>query len=74
MTAKEEIKLRQDYYQRKRGDLAVERLALSRKIEEIDKMLAACETAIEVNTMTLKDIDTQAAIDAAKEKSECQSS
>jgi len=66
MIAKEEAQKRQDGFQRARGELAHERLSLTRRIEEIDKQLTAYEGAIEANSLALKDMDTEAAIAAAK--------
>lgn len=67
MTAREQIKDRKNQYQREAEKLALERLKLSRRIEEIDKALAQYETAILVNDAALRDLDTEAAIAAAKE-------
>lgn len=66
MTIKEEITKRQEFYLRHRGELAYGRLQLTRKLDEYDKALATCEAAIEVNAAALKDLDTEAAIEAAK--------
>ena len=66
MIAKEEAQKRQDTFQRACGELAHERLSLTRRIEEIDKQLIALEGASEANSLALKDMDTEAAIAAAK--------
>jgi len=64
--AKEEAQKRQDTFQQRRRELALERLFLTRKTEDIDKELAALDMAIGVNSLALKDMDTEAAIAAAK--------
>jgi len=64
--AKEEAQKRQDSFQQRRRELALERLSLTRKTEEIDKELAALDMAIGVNSLALKDMDTEAAIAAAR--------
>ena len=66
MIAKEEAQKRQDTFQQRLKDLALERLSLTRKTEDIDKELAALDMAIGVNSLALKDMDTEAAIAAAK--------
>ena len=66
MIAKEEAQKRQDTFQQRRRELALERLFLTRKTEDIDKELAALDMAIGVNSLALKDMDTEAAIAAAK--------
>ena len=66
MIAKEEAQKRQDTFQQRCRELALERLFLTRKIEDIDKELAALDMAIGVNSLALKDMDTEAAIAAAK--------
>ena len=49
-----------------RGELAYERLSSTRRIEDIDKQLAMFDVAIQVNSLVLKDLDTEAAIVKAK--------
>ena len=66
MIAKEEAQKRQDSFQQRRRELALERLSLTRKTEEIDKELAALDMAIGVNSLALKDMDTEAAIATAR--------
>jgi len=66
MIAKEEVQKRQDTFLQRRRELALERLSLTRKIEDIDKELAFLDTAIGLSSLTLKDMDTEAAIAAAK--------
>ena len=66
MIAKEEVQKRQDTFLQRRRELALERLSLTRKIEDIDKELGVLETAIGISSLTLKDMDTEAAIAAAK--------
>ena len=51
------------------GVLAYEHLQLSRRIKEIEAELGQLEGAQVANTMTKKDLDTEAAIAAAKENS-----
>ena len=66
MIAKEETQKRQDGFQQACRELAYERLSLTRRIEEIDKQLIALEGASEANSLALKDMDTEAAIAAAR--------
>jgi len=66
MIAKEGAQKRQDGFQQKCRELAYERLSLTRKIEEIDKQLTAYEGASEATSLALKDMETEAAIAAAK--------
>lgn len=66
MTAKEEIQKRQGIFLQKSRELAFERLVLTRRIEDIDKQLVLCETATTTNSLTLKDLDTEAAIATTK--------
>ena len=49
------------------GALACEHLQLSRRIEAIDAEMGQLEGARVANAMTKKDLDTEAAIAAAKE-------
>ena len=65
MNTKDEIGKRQEFYKRRQGELAIERLGLSQRIEEIDKELAGYATAQEVNALALRDLDTESAIAAA---------
>ena len=62
------------YYRQRIGELSYERLKLTRQVEQIDKTIGAYEGALEAAEQAKRDADTQAAINAAKEKSECQSS
>ena len=66
MIAREEAQKWQDGFQQRCRELAYERLSLTRRIEEIDKQLTALEGAGEANSLALKDMDTEAAIAAAK--------
>ena len=66
MNTKDEITKRQEVYQMRRGELALERLALTRRIEEIDRDLATYEAAVQANAQALKDLGTEAVIAAAK--------
>jgi prefoldin subunit 5 len=60
-------KERVEFYNRRLGELALERLKLSRRIEELDKQMAAYEAAAETADGIRRDLDTEAAIAAAKE-------
>ena len=66
MIAKEEAQKRQDSFLQRRKDLALDRLSLTRKIEEIDKEMGILEAAGGINSLALKDMDTEAAIAAVK--------
>lgn len=48
--------------------LAYERLQLTRRIEQIDSTIAALEAAIEAGDQTRRDIETAAAIEAARQE------
>lgn len=61
-------KERADFYQKRLGELALERVKLSLKIEELDRQMAAYEAAAEAADGIRRDQDTEAAIAAAKEK------
>lgn len=66
MIAKEEAQKRQETFLQRRRELALDRLSLTRKIEEIDKEMGILEAAGGINSLALKDMDTEAAIAAAK--------
>lgn len=68
MVAVEQIKERQAKYQAKMHSLAYERLQLTRRIEAIDGTIAALEAAIEASDQTRRDIETEAAIEAARQE------
>ena len=57
---------RQALYSTRLGQLAYERLGLSRRIEEIDREIGLLEAANTANNLTRRDLDTQAAIEAAQ--------
>ena len=63
---KDSVSTRQSKYAVQMGKLAYERLQLLRRMEEIDKLLSQLEGAQAENVQTLKDINTQEAIDKAK--------
>ena len=67
MTAREQIAKRKTDYQRETERLALERVQLWRRIEEIDKTMGKYDAAIQVCDVVLRDLDTEAAIVAAKE-------
>jgi prefoldin subunit 5 len=60
-------KERVEFYQKRLGELALERLKLSRRLEELDRQMAAYEAAAETADGIRRDLDTQAAVAAAKE-------
>ena len=66
MTVKERV----EFYQKRLCDLAMERLKLTRRVEEIDRQMAAYEAAVEAADGIRRDQDTQAAITAAKENTD----
>jgi len=61
-------KERVDFYQKRLGELALERIKLTRRLEELDRQMAAYEAAAEAADGIRRDQDTEAAIAAAKEK------
>ena len=61
-------KERVEFYNRRLGELALERLKLTRRLEELDTQMAAYEAAAETADGIRRDLDTEAAIAAAKEK------
>jgi prefoldin subunit 5 len=50
--------------------LAYKRLTLSTQIDEIDKAIATLEAMARADEQTTKDLETQAAVDAAKATAE----
>ena len=60
-------KERVEFYNRRLGELALERLKLTRRLEELDTQMAAYEAAAETADGIRRDLDTEAAIAAAKE-------
>ena len=60
-------KERVEFYQKRLGELALERLKLSRRLEELDRQMAAYEAAAETADGIRRDLDTEAAVSAAKE-------
>jgi hypothetical protein len=63
---KEVVINRQSQYTVQIGKLAFERLQLMRRVDEIDTLIPQLEGAQTENTQSLKDIQTQEAIDKAK--------
>jgi prefoldin subunit 5 len=61
-------KERVDFYQKRLGELALERVKLTRRLDELDRQMAAYEAATEAADSIRRDQDTEAAIAAAKEK------
>ena len=60
-------KERVEFYQKRLGELALERLKLTRRLDELDKQMAAYEAAAETADGIRRDLDTEAAVAAAKE-------
>ena len=60
-------KERVEFYQKRLGELALERLKLPRRLEELDRQMAAYEAAAETADGIRRDLDTEAAVAAAKE-------
>ena len=60
-------KERVEFYQKRLGELALERLKLTRRLDELDRQMAAYEAAAETADGIRRDLDTEAAIAAAKE-------
>ena len=59
---------RQAQVETRLGMLAYTRLGLMRQVEEIDKMIATLEAITQVNGQVKKDLETEAAIEAAKDE------
>jgi len=59
---------RQAQVETRLGILAYTRLGLMRQVEEIDKMIATLEAITQVNGQVKKDLETEAAIEAAKDE------
>ena len=59
---------RQAQVETRLGMLAYTRLGLMRQVEEIDKVIATLETMVQVNGQVKKDLETEAAIEAAKDE------
>jgi len=60
------LKSRQTILNNRLRELAYERLQLTRRVEEIDDELALLQGASLSNTMTEKDIQTEATVEEAK--------
>jgi len=60
------LKSRQTILNNRLRELAYERLQLTRRVEEIDDELAMLQGASLSNTMTEKDIQTEATVEEAK--------
>ena len=60
------LKSRQTILNNRLRELAYERLQLTRRVEEIDDELAMLQGASVSNTMTEKDIQTEATVEEAK--------
>lgn len=60
-------KERVEFYQKRLGELALERLKLTRRLDELDRQMAAYEAAAETADGIRRDLDTEAAVAAAKE-------
>ncbi|MDD5081769.1 MAG: hypothetical protein PHU08_00205 [Dehalococcoidales bacterium] len=65
---KDSVSTRQSQYTVQIGKLAYERLQLMRRVDEIDKLISQLEGAQSENTQSLKDIQTQEAIDKAQKE------
>lgn len=66
---------RLDFYRKRVGELAYQRLLLTRQLEQLDRQIASYEAAIEAADQIRRDIETEAAVQAAKETEKtCQSS
>ena len=63
---KDNVTKRQAQTEQEMGKVALERVRLTQRIEELDKILMAMQAVAQANTFTLKDLDTEAAIEAAK--------
>lgn len=63
---KEGLTNRQAQTEQQLGKLALERVQLAHRIEELDKNIFAMQVVVQANSLALKDLDTEAAIEAAK--------
>lgn len=59
---------RLEFYRKRLGELAYERLKVARQLEQIDKQVAAYEAALEAAEQIRRNAETEAAIAAAKEQ------
>ena len=66
MNARDEIQKRREGWERSLSSLAYQRLQKTREIEEIDEKISGLEGAIQAARAALADMDTEAAIAAAK--------
>jgi len=61
---------RAEFYVKRIGELAYERLKVTRELEQLDKQIAAYEAAWEAADQIRRDQDTEAAVKAAKENTD----
>jgi uncharacterized coiled-coil DUF342 family protein len=66
MNARDEIQKRREGWERSLSSLAYQRLQKTREIDEIDEKISGLEGAIQAARAALADMDTEAAIAAAK--------
>ena len=63
---REGVTNRQAQTERELGKLALERVQLTQRIVELDSSIFALQMAMQANTSTLKELDTDEAIENAK--------
>ena len=61
------VSQRQAGIEQELGKLALERVQLTHRIEELDQSIFALQMAMQANTYALRDLDTDEAIQKAKE-------
>lgn len=72
MIARDEIQKRREGWEKTLSTLAYQRLQKTREIDEIDRKISELEGAVTATRAALADIDTEAAIAAAKPKESIQ--
>lgn len=70
MTAKEEIQKRQAILMQQRGDMALEHMKHGQRMKDLEQNILVLDLVIRANDMALRDMDTEAAIEAAKQSQE----
>ena len=68
--AKEGLAKRQAQSEQELGKLALERVKLTQRLEELDKTLFTLQVVIHANGLTLKELDADEAIEKAKAEAE----
>ena len=66
--AKQGLTARQAQTEQELGKMAVECVRLTQRIEELDRSIFAMQVAMQANSYALKDLDTDEAIEKAKQE------